>query len=89
MKINMNVPILGLDGTELPNTNIGKVVAEMLANSAKGDALKLWHWAQNLYAGKALDLDPSDSETLKTFIRENEQLTILAKAQALACFPNK
>jgi hypothetical protein len=89
MKINMNATILGLDGTELAESNIGKVVAQMLVQSSKGDALKFWHWAQKLYAGKELDLDPSDSEVLKNFIKDNEQLTILVKAQALACFPNK
>ena len=85
----MNTAILGLDGKELEESNIGKLVAQMLVNTAKGDALKYWHWAQNLHAGKALDLDPSDVETLKNFIKEHDQLTILVKAQALACFPNK
>jgi hypothetical protein len=89
MKINMNVPILGLDGQEVPDSNIGKLVAQMLVNSSRGDVLKYWHWAQNLYAGKELDLDPSDSETLKAFIKDHEQMTILLKAQAFACFPTK
>lgn len=86
MKINMNMPILGLDGKELPESNIGKLVAQILAGSSKGDALKYFHWAQKLYSGEALDLDPSDAELLKNFIKDSEQLTILAKAQALACF---
>ena len=85
MILNLNTPILGLDGLELPESNLGKIIAQTLASSSKGDALKLWHWAQNLYAGKDLDLDPSDVETLKGFIKDSEQLTILAKAQALAC----
>lgn len=86
MKINMDLPILGLDGKELENSNLGKLIAQVLVQSSKGDALKLWHWAQKLYAGEELDLDPSDAETLKSFIKDNETLTILAKAQALACF---
>jgi hypothetical protein len=86
MKINMNVPILGLDGVELPDANMGKLVAQMLVNGSKGDALKYFHWAQKLHKGEALELDPSDSETLKNFIKDNDQLTILVKAQALACF---
>lgn len=86
MKINMNVSILGLDGKELPDSNIGKLIAQVLVQSSKGDAAKLWFWAQKLYAGEALELDPSDAETLKNFIKDNDTLTILAKAQALACF---
>lgn len=86
MKIDMNMPIFGLDGVELPDSNLNKLVAQMLVNTSKGDALKYFHWAQKLYKGEVLELDPSDSETLKNFIKDNEQLTILVKAQALACF---
>lgn len=82
----MNVSILGLDGVELPDANMGKLVAQMLVNGSKGDALKYFHWAQKLHKGEPLELDPSDSETLKNFIKDNDQLTILVKAQALACF---
>jgi hypothetical protein len=39
-----------------------------------------------LYKGEELDLDPTDTETLKNAIKENDSLTILSKAQALACF---
>lgn len=89
MKINMNTPILGLDSEELPNSNIGKLIAQMLVNTPKGDVLKHWSWAQTLYAGEALDLDQSDTETLKVFIKNHDDLTILVKAQALACFNQK
>jgi hypothetical protein len=84
MKINMNKVILGLDGKEIEGTHLGKIVAQTLAGSSKGDALKFFTWAQKLYAGEELDLDPSDTETLKNFIKEAESLTILTKAQALA-----
>lgn len=86
MKVNMNLPIIGLDGKELPESNIGKLIAQVLVQSSKGDVMKFWFWAQKLYAGEELDLDPSDIETIKSFIKENESLTILSKAQALICF---
>jgi len=86
MKLNLNLPIVGLDGTEIADSNVGKLIAQVLAQGSKGDALKFWHWAQKLYAGEELDLDPTDAETLKNVIKDNESLTILAKAQALACF---
>ena len=89
MKVNMNKALLGLDGSELPDTNIGKIVAQTLVNTAKGDPLKQWHWGQKLYAGEELDLDPSDAETLKNIIKEADQITILTKAQALECFKEK
>ena len=89
MKINMNLPILDLEGKELPDSNIGKLVAQMLVQTSKGDALKYFHWAQKLHAGEELELDPSDSETLKSFVKDHDQITILAKAQALSCFQGK
>jgi hypothetical protein len=88
MKLNLNLPIVALDGTEIADSNVGKLIAQVLAQGSKGDALKFWHWAQKLYAGEELDLDPSDAETLKNAIKDNESLTILSKAQALACFSN-
>jgi hypothetical protein len=85
MKINLNHNLLGLDGQEIADSNLGKLIANILATTNKGDAAKLWHWALKLHAGEELELDPTDVETLKNFIKENEQLTVLAKAQALAC----
>jgi hypothetical protein len=86
MKINMNKAILGLDGKEIADSNIGQLIAQILVQGSKGDALKFWHWAQKLYKGEELDLDPTDTETLKNAIKDSESLTILSKAQALSCF---
>ena len=82
----MNKPVLGLDGKEIDGSHLGKIIAQTLAATTKGDALKLFTWAQKLYSSEELDLDPSDTETLKNFIKESESLTILTKAQALAEF---
>jgi hypothetical protein len=84
--INFNKNLLDLDGKEIEGANIGKIVAQTLVQSSKGDALKYWGWATKLNAGEELDLDKSDTETLKNFIKESETLTILTKAQALECF---
>ena len=84
--INLNKTVLGLDGKEIEGTNIGKIVAQALVQSSRGDALKFWHWANKMHEGSSLDLDPTDTETLKTFIKDNDNLTILLKAQALECF---
>ena len=84
--INFNKNLLDLDGKEIEGANIGKIVAQTLVQSSKGDALKYWGWATKMNAGEELDLDKSDTETLKNFIKESETLTILTKAQALECF---
>ena len=89
--LDFNVTLKGLDGKEVKDDKgetltIGKLLANQIAFTNKGDALKLFNWAQKMYAGEALDLDPTDTDTLKTLIKDNEQLTILAKAQLLAIF---
>ena len=89
--LDFNKPLTGLDGTEVKDEKnesipVGKLLASQLAGSNKGDSLKLFTWAQKIYNGETLDLDKSDESTLKEFIKSNEQLTVLAKAQVLGCF---
>jgi hypothetical protein len=85
-KIDLNKAITDLDGKNIEGSNLGKLVAQMLVSSSRGDALKYMSWALKLHAGESLELDPSDVETLKNFIKEHDQLTILSKAQILECF---
>lgn len=82
-KIDLNKAITDLDGNAIEGSNLGKLVAQMLVTSSKGDALKYMAWALKLHAGEGLELDPSDLQTLKSFIESHEQLTILSKAQIL------
>jgi hypothetical protein len=83
MKIDLNCNLLDLDGKEVPNTNAGKLVAQTLVQQTKGDALKFWDWAVALNKGETLDLDSSDQETFKNFVKDSEAITIFAKAQIL------
>lgn len=85
-KVDLNKSITDLDGNAIEGSNLGKLVAQMLVTSSKGDALKYMAWALKLHAGEPLDLDPSDKETLRNFIKDHDQLTILSKAQMLECF---
>ena len=89
--LDFNQPLKGLDGTEVKDmagssVTLGKLLSTQLASANKGDALKLFTWAQKCYNGEKLDLDPSDTSTLKDFIKANESLTVLAKAQLLSVF---
>lgn len=89
--LDFNQTLKGLDGQEVKDEKseaitLGKMLAGQLAFSNKGDALKLFNWAQKMYNGEPLELDKSDEATLKTFVKDNEQLTILAKAQLLSVF---
>lgn len=83
MKLNFNFDLLGLDEQPIEGANAGKLLANALAQGSKGDALKFWDWAVSLNKGEVLDLDSSDQETIKNFIKDSEGFTILAKAQLL------
>lgn len=87
MKINLNKPILALDGKEIEGSNLGQLLSQMLVSaSTKENAVKMYYWAQKFYAGEEIDLDPTDLAILKSFVESNEQLTVLAKAQILEAF---
>ena len=88
MKLDFNFDLLGLDGEVVRDhkdqtIKAGKLLANALAHGSKGDALKFWDWAVSLNKGEILDLDSSDQETIKNFIKDSEGFTILAKAQLL------
>jgi len=83
MKIDLNFALKDLNGVDLKEANAGKLVAQSLAASSKGDALKFWDWALKLNKGDKIDLDPSDSKTFREFVEHNEGFTTLAKAQIL------
>jgi len=85
-KLDFNFNLVDLDGKPIDSANAGKLVANALVQQSKGDALKFWEWALSLNKGEALDLDSSDQETLKNFIKDNENFAIIAKAQLLQVF---
>jgi hypothetical protein len=89
MKLNFNFNLVDLDGKEIENGNLGKILANNLINQTKGDAVKYWEWALALNKGDIIDLDTSDQDTLKTFIKDSEVLPVLTKAQSLAVFAKK
>lgn len=83
MKIDLNFDLADLDGKAIENVNAGKLVAQTLVQGTKGDALKFWDWAVALNKGEVIDLDSSDQETFKNFVKDSETITIFAKAQIL------
>jgi hypothetical protein len=86
MKLDFNFDFIGLDDKVFEGGNAGKMLAGALASASKGDALKFWDWAKKLFKGEVLDLDKSDQETLKGFVKDSESFTVLAKAQLLEIF---
>ena len=89
MKIDLNVPVLGIDNKEIPKENLGKILASQLSNGVEGDPLKLFGWALKLHAGEVIDLDKSDQEVLKTFVTSHRNLPNLTKYRILECFKDE
>jgi hypothetical protein len=86
MKLDFNFNLLDLDGKELKDANAGKILANALIQQTKGDSVKIWELALSLNKGEIVDLDSSDQELVKTFIRDTETLNIVAKGQLLPLF---
>ena len=86
MKLDFNFNLKDLSGEEIQDANAGKLLAQSLINQTKGDAIKYWEWALAINKGEVIDLDTSDQGVIKSFIKDNESLTILAKSQLLLVF---
>lgn len=83
MKIDLNRPLLDLDGKEMAESNIGKSVANFLIAQREGDTLKLWEWAQKLHKGETLTLDKSDAKRFKELVLESNSFAVIFKAQLI------
>ena len=85
MKISFDFDLLDLSGKEIPNSNMGKLVANALAGSQqKGTkALKFMEIARKLYSEGKVDVDFADYSDLKTFIENDANLPVISQAQIL------
>ena len=82
-KIDLNKPVTGLDGTEIPGETLGQNVARALANATSGDPIKCITWGTSLYKGETLTLDESDIILLKKMITDSNTITNLVKGPAI------
>lgn len=87
MKINLNLPVLDLNGKPVilgkKEINLGQTIAEALVSTSKGPAVKCLDWAIKLQNKEVLDLDTEDQDTFRGLIESSEVITNLAKGQAL------
>jgi valyl-tRNA synthetase len=81
--VNFKGNFKGIDGLDLEGAEMHKSLGNALAAATKGDAVKMWSLATRIYAGEDVDLDPSDLEMIKEFVKNNEGFTNLAKAQII------
>lgn len=91
MILNLDKILVGLDGQDILDATgnpimLNKALANSLMNSTKGDAVKYYDWAVRLYKTGTLDLDRSDWDHLKEFIKGLDQVANIYKAQLLENF---
>lgn len=91
MKVSFDSPLVNLNGEPVLGENdkpafIGRFLANALMNHTKGDSIKFYDWAKQMYKGGVVDFDRADQDTIKKFIKDSEQLTHLMKAQMLELF---
>ena len=84
--MNFNKPIVDLEGKDLPDTNLGKMLAHELVNAQTDKPVKCYELAVRLMKNAPIELDTDDSALLKEFITTNKNFTNLVKAQLLLLF---
>ena len=88
MKLNFNKSLQNLDGSEIEQSNMGKYLANVLANANTGEPVKCWEMALKLYDGQELEVDTTDKEMLETTIKSSQALNNAGKAQLLLVIKN-
>lgn len=87
-KVDFNVPVLDIDQNTINDNGTillaSKIIANHLMVQTKGDALKLFSWAQKIYKNEVLELDASDFKTLKQLIDES-QFPVITKKVLIDC----
>lgn len=86
MELDLNFNLKNLSGETLSEeAHAGKLLANILSSSNKGNSIKLFDWAITLWNKKPIKLDDTDKDILKAFIENSESLTNMSKAQLLRC----
>ena len=88
MKLNFNKSLQNLDGSEVEQSNMGKLLANVLSQSNTGEPVKCWEMSLKLFKGEELEVDTTDREMLEGVIKSSQNLSNAGKAQLLLVFKN-
>ena len=83
MKLCLNKPFTDLDSKPMPETHMGKLLAQALVSTPQGNVAKHYYWAVKLHGGEPLELDKPDADYLRQFIQGSNALNILPKYQLM------
>lgn len=86
-KLDLNKNLSDLDGEEIENSKLSRLLAGLLMSQKTGDSVKFFDWAVTLHKTGIIEVDEADFTTLKTMVKDNtEFLTMLSKAQLIKYF---
>lgn len=88
MKLNFNKSLQNLDGSEVEQSNMGKLLANVLSQANTGEPVKCWEMSLKLFKGDELEVDTTDKEMLEGVIKASQNLSNAGKAQLLLVFKN-
>lgn len=85
MELNLNFQCKSPSGEDFKGdeSNMGKILANVIFQANKGNSIKLYDWALKLWNKEKIVVDATDYEVLKTFIDTSESMNILVKGQLL------
>jgi hypothetical protein len=84
--IDLNFGLKDLDGTEVAHA--GQVIGNKLVGTNSSDYLKWFQWGQSLYNKKSISVDNADFDSIKDFIKNHKEITVLAKAPVMEYLTN-
>lgn len=92
MKINFKIPFLQIDGRDVVEDGKTQYMHEGLANrlvmAKHTEPMRFFEWARALYSTGELDLEKSDQETMRVFLKNLDEI-VLVKAQLIERFDDE
>lgn len=83
--IDLNFQLKDISGEIIQEkeANAGRILGNKLAGSSNVDYLKYYDWGRKLHKGDPIQVDQSDFEAIKDFVKAHRELTALGKAQIM------
>lgn len=82
-KIDLNFPLKDLKGNKVEGGTAGELLGLCFSESRSGDKLKFYNWAVKLSMNEVLEIDQSDFETIKNFVKTTEMMAAIAAGQII------
>lgn len=84
MQLNLNLPLKSLTNEIIGKQTIGQELAKLLGDQQQNiDAIKAFGWALKLANNEDLEIDQSDLEALKLFVKNHPSMLVWFKGRIL------